>query len=185
MKKLKIIFLDFDGVISTPECRWHLDPEKVALLEELIKETDAKIVVSSSWSVGSKNAEHFVNKLFNGWARQSNGVITEDSIFTKAIYDVTDHMGSKRGDEIQRWLDTHIDRVESYVIFDDDGDMLDEQLFNFVHTDGFEGLTTREIKLAKTILNNQKVVQPIRLNWNLRTKCYDKSYKIESNNDQL
>ena len=56
MKKTKIIFLDFDGVISTPECRWNLDPKKVALVEELIKETDAKIVVSSSWSVCSKTA---------------------------------------------------------------------------------------------------------------------------------
>ena len=185
MKKLKIIFLDFDGVISTSECKWHLDPEKVALLEELIKETDAKIVVSSSWSTGSKNAEHFINKLFNGWAKQANGTITEDSIFTKAIYDVTDHMGSQRGDEIQRWLDAHEDEVESYVIFDDEGDMLDEQLFNFVHTDGFEGLTTREIKLAKTILNNKKVTHPIRLNWNLRIKWYDKCCKRESNIEQL
>ena len=185
MKKTKIIFLDFDGVISTPECRWNLDPEKITLLEELIKETDAKIVVSSSWSVGSKTAEHFVNKLFNGWTNHTNSIITKDSVFIKAMYDVTDHMGSQRGDEIQRWLDAHKDEVESYVIFDDDGDMLDEQLFNFVHTDGFEGLTTREIKLAKTILNNKKVVQPIRLNWNLRTKWYDKCCNRESNIEQL
>ena len=85
MKKTKIIFLDFDGVISTPECRWNLDPEKIALLEELIKETDAKIVVSSSWSVGSKTAEHFVNKLFNGWTNHANSVITKDSVFIRAI----------------------------------------------------------------------------------------------------
>ena len=94
-------------------------------------------------------------------------------------------MGSQRGDEIQRWLDTHEDEVDSYVIFDDDGDMLDEQLFNFVQTDSFEGITSREIKLAKTILNNKKVVQPIRLNWNLRIKWYDKFCKRESNIEQL
>ena len=94
-------------------------------------------------------------------------------------------MGRERGDEIQRWLDAHEDEVESYVIFDDESDMLDEQLFNFVFTDGFEGLTTREIKLAKTILNNKKVTHPIRLNWNLRIKWYDKCCKRESNIEQL
>lgn len=45
----KLIFLDCDGVISTLKSGWKLDPEKLELLGRLLKETGAKIVVSSSW----------------------------------------------------------------------------------------------------------------------------------------
>ena len=187
MEKLKIIFLDFDGVISTPDYHWSLEPSKVQLLEELIKETNAKIVVSSSWSTGSQTGEQFIEKMFGKWKEITGPHVTpeKNKIFKDAIIDVTDHMGNDRGDEIQRWLDAHKDEVDSYVIFDDDPDILDEQLFNFVQTDGFEGLTSREIKLAKLILNKQKVAQPVRLNWVLMIKWYDRNAGRASNIDEL
>ena len=49
----KIIFLDIDGVLATPEYlkdgQWALNPDKQKLLGEILAETDAKIVLSSSW----------------------------------------------------------------------------------------------------------------------------------------
>ena len=49
----KIIFLDFDGVITTMASRYKLDQYKCDLLQQIIDRTGAKIVVSSSWRSGS------------------------------------------------------------------------------------------------------------------------------------
>lgn len=43
----KIIFLDFDGVITTLASRYALDRYKCDLLQQVIDRTGAKIVVSS------------------------------------------------------------------------------------------------------------------------------------------
>ena len=171
---MKVIFLDFDGVITTPESKWNLDASKIALVEDIIKATDAKIVVSSSWSVGCNTGEEFKNR----------DLPNLKGMFEDAIYDVTDHCGSLRGDEIKRWLENHND-IESYVIIDDDSDILEEQLFNFIQTDTYEGITSREVKLAKSILNNEKVINPIRLNMSLRYKWYDNLEGRQSNISQL
>ena len=45
----KIIFLDFDGVITHPKSKWQIDPNKLDLIIKIIQSTSAKIVVSSSW----------------------------------------------------------------------------------------------------------------------------------------
>lgn len=173
--KLKIIFLDFDGVITTRWSHYNVDPNKVKLLEEIIRATDAKIVVSSSWSVGCRNAEDFIERDFRGFFQRKAKEISEDSLFIKSIIDVTDHMGLCRGDEIQRWLDAHEDEVETYVIIDDDSDMLEEQLFNFVQTDSLYGLSERTVQLAIQVLKNENIANPIRLNMELmymwRLKC--------------
>ena len=62
------------------------------------------------------------------------------------------------------------------MIVDDDSDMLDEQLFNFVQTDTYEGITERDAKLCIDILNDIEVINPIRMNdelkfrWRLRCR---------------
>lgn len=184
MEKNRIIFLDIDGVLATTYSHYNVDPQKVKLLEDIIKATDAKIVVSSSWSVGCRNAEEFIERDFRGFFERKTKEITEDSLFIKSIIDVTDHMGSARGDEIQRWLDAHEDEVESYVIIDDDIDMLEEQLFHFVQTDGWYGLSDRTVFLAIQVLKNEKVISPLRLNMELmykwRLKCSGLPSNIES-----
>ena len=45
----KIIFLDFDGVITTLKSKWTIDNEKVELVKQICDATGAKIVISSSW----------------------------------------------------------------------------------------------------------------------------------------
>ena len=45
----KIIFLDFDGVITTYKSKWKLDQEKLDLLKEILDATNSEIVISSSW----------------------------------------------------------------------------------------------------------------------------------------
>ena len=75
--------------------------------------------------------------------------------------------------------------MESYVILDDDIDMLDEQLFNFVGTDCYEGITSREVKLCIQVLKKEKIANPLRLNLPLLFKWYDRNSGRESNIDEL
>lgn len=184
MPNKRIIFLDFDGVIDGWWSKYNLDPKKIALVEEIIKATDAKIVVSSSWSVGCRNAEEFIERDFSGYFKSKTTEISRESLFIESIIDVTDHMGSSRGDEIQRWLDAHEDEVESYVILDDDSDMNEDQFFNFISVDGWYGISDRIVSLAIQILKNEKVINPIRLNTELmfkwRLKCKGLTSNIES-----
>lgn len=164
---MKIIFLDIDGVLNSWSTCYKITTEKLKLLNDLIEQTDAKIVISSSWRVGSKDVKDFLDKNFskNRTFRLDNpNQELIDNIFYKNTIALTDTFGPNRGDEIKRWLDTHSDEVESYVIFDDDSDMLDEQLEHFVQTDTYYGITDREIHLASLILNKQYVPNKIRLN---------------------
>ena len=48
-KNTKILFLDFDGVVTTVKSHWRFDEEKMALLGTILDATDAKIVITSSW----------------------------------------------------------------------------------------------------------------------------------------
>lgn len=165
---MKILFLDFDGVITTPESRWKIDETKVKLVNRIVSETGAKIVVTSSWKVGYRIVDNFKEEINR---RYPNAEWIKPLVDN--IYGITDSMGSWRGDEIHRWLEDK--DVESYVIIDDDSDFRDDQLFNFVQTDTYEGITEREVKLCIDILNGKKVINPIRLNLELvtmwRNKC--------------
>lgn len=179
---MKILFLDFDGVITTYESGWKIDLKKLELLDNIIKLTNAKIVISSSWKVGKNNVDDFKDYLCNDW---KVGIKNETNIFKKFvrnIYDITDSKGSWRGDEIQRWLDAHEEEVETYVILDDDSDFHDDQLFNFVQTDTYEGLTEREVKMCVSVLNNVKVPNPLRMNLELITRWRNKCHVFEAEN---
>ena len=179
---MKVIFLDFDGVITTPASKWCISLEKLKHIQSIINHTGAKLVISSSWSVGSRNAEEFINKVFSTFKSLTESV-REKSLFIESIIDVTDHMGILRGDEIQRWLDSH--EVDSYVIIDDDDDIREDQLFNFVQTDTFEGITEREVHLAIDILNNKRIEGPFRLNRPLLFMRYDDLHGRKTNIDSL
>jgi len=45
---MKVIFLDFDGVITVPP-KWYLKADKIKYIKQIVDTTGAKIVVSSSW----------------------------------------------------------------------------------------------------------------------------------------
>lgn len=168
---MKLLFLDFDGVISTFEKGNRLDIEKVQLVEEIIKQTDCKIIVSSDWAKDNKTSVDFIKETF------SEKFINEHFDFVYAIIGITNHhLGyPKRGDEIEHYLTNFKTNLESYVILDDINDFNDNQLFNFVQTDTYEGITSREVKLAIAILNNKKVIAPMRLNDELKIRWYTKN----------
>ena len=99
---MKIIFLDFDGVISTYEKGWRFDVEKLELLKEIVDKTDAKIVVTSSWKRGFTEVGNFIKSFYNKPRNKDLKNVTIFDWFANSIYDITDNNGSWRGDEIQR-----------------------------------------------------------------------------------
>ena len=123
---MKIIFLDFDGVIDTeyyshilyeagkPIADEHgllFDPECVKNLKYIIDNTRADIVISSTWK---DNMTY--NEILDMWKdRNLPGFVT----------DVTPTVSRHRGNEIDAWLEECRDTCR-YVIIDD----LDSSNFN-------------------------------------------------------
>ena len=161
----KIIFLDIDGVLNVLcenkdeyGCIFH--EQFVDNLKYIIDETDAKIVISSSWRDSGLDIMKELWKFRNlpGEVIDITPTVLETAdYFDIEFYDLVD-----RGYEIQQWLDTN--NVLSYVIIDDINDMLPTQKDFFVRTlnpfhsdslSGGYGLTKECAKRAIEILNER------------------------------
>lgn len=181
---MKILFLDFDGVITTYQSKWKIDMDKVEIINDICDKTDAKIVVSSSWRKGYRGVVHTFQEYLKQYFVKNEYVgLFKFNKFIDNIIGLTDS-GSFRGNEIKFYMNDHPD-IENYVIVDDDSDMLDEQLFNFVQTDTYEGITERDAKLCVDVLNGVEVINPIRMNdelkfmWRLRCRYPEIENNIE------
>jgi len=186
---MKIIFLDIDGVLNSE--MWYrsrfeqldreeetgnypyyeFDPILIDRLNRIIEETDAKVVVSSTWRIGRsvEDLQNLLNKVG----------------FKGEIIDTTPHFHAKgednddnpigytvpRGCEIEWWLkekgkfqrinwsverqNEYLEKalVKNYIILDDDSDMLYNQREHFIKTSGYWGLSENDVKTAIQILN--------------------------------
>lgn len=159
----KIIFLDIDGVLNViPQgydkygAIFHNHFEEN--LRILINKTDAKIVISSTWRMSG------LEVMQNMWKeRKLAGEVIDITPCDRWMEDY-EIEGRDRGYEIQHWLDRN--PVKSYVIIDDDSDMLPRQMNNFVKTSGNVshkdcvdigyGLTMQCVNEAIKILNDYK-----------------------------
>jgi hypothetical protein len=153
MENNKIIFLDIDGVLnvnfpSHDEYGRVFHPHFVENLRYIIEKTQAKIVISSTWR-------------FSGLVIMKE--MWEKRNLPGEVIDITPHIDiCKRGEEIEYWLKNN--EVDSYVIVDDDNDMLESQQENFIKTSGNishedninngMGLTLKCAEKAINILNN-------------------------------
>lgn len=134
---MNILFLDFDGVLDTATYDFILirdgksscdrkgrpvfDPRCVLNLESIIKATEAKIVVTSSWREIDSLTE-----LRNMWIERK---------MPGEILDVTTIIGGgkQRGDEIDQWLISNGQRDTKYLIIND----LPIECFNPHHSNHF------------------------------------------------
>lgn len=159
----KIIFLDVDGVLinrkvlmekhtlaklaalagSSERFYDRADLDCVALINTLLEETGAKIVVSSCWRIGRTVEE--LQTLFTNWG------ITPGAVIDRTIND----WDWVRGQEIQEWLDRHPD-VTQFVIIDDDADMA-HLLPRLVQTEFEPGLTAADAARAVQVLALQSI----------------------------
>jgi hypothetical protein len=140
---LRVIFLDIDGVLVNQRSLAHAsgmrakaDAGCVAVLNHIVARTNASIVVSSTWRMGGL---HFVKKTLRLWGVSGR------------VIDRTPQLRSvERGEEIAAWLSDVTD-IESFVILDDDDDML-HLSGNLVQTEFAKGLTVQDAERAIAIL---------------------------------
>jgi len=119
---MKIIFLDVDGVLND-NSGYHLDDFRLKLLKRIIKQTDAKIVVSSTWRLSKLS---LLQKKLNKYDLK--------------IYSQTDVL-DKRENEIHSWLNKNYDLNISQWVSIDDMDMILDDV-HFVQT--YNGITEKD-----------------------------------------
>lgn len=153
VEKLKVVFLDFDGVLNSEKyvktCGEYgviIDPTRMVLLKKLIDATNAKIVLLTSWR------EHWDiddNKC-NNTGKQINDIFAQHGL---NIFDKTSKLYLSRECEIKAWLDEHTG-VKNFVVLDD---MFLSAKFlegHFIKTSNyFDGLDETDVKNAIKILN--------------------------------
>lgn len=143
---------DIDGVINSEDYAVYrhvtkqfnkdqfIDERAVAFLNYLIDQTGAKVVLSSSWRGSFEETE---NRL-------------KAAGFNYEFFDKTPYLESRhRGSEIKAWIDEYEkdhEPLESYVIIDDDNDILEDQEKNFVQCNFIHGLTSVDCYKAIGIL---------------------------------
>ena len=120
---MKIIFLDIDGVLNSREyfnsiprgvLYQEIDETKVELLKQIIDQTQAEIVLSSTWrglkDMGEMNQPHpMYTYLIETLAKYSLSIMSHTPV-----------IGEKRPLEIYTWLNNRVDTIEEFVILDDD-----------------------------------------------------------------
>jgi hypothetical protein len=140
--KQAVIFLDIDGVLNTllevKELSLPLDRDCVKVLNHVIEQSQAKVVISSIWRLYYKLDEI--------------GVILKRFGFEGQIIGRTPEIkGAVRGEEIKTWLQIYGDAVDRFVILDDRNDMADLK-GQLVQTMINEGMTARHGRKALKVL---------------------------------
>ena len=151
MKQLRsiennVIFLDFDGVINDNglEVQGPVKAESYLVLRRLVRETQSRIVVISSWLMNGTKSRQKKIKLFLNKLGFSN-IDFIDPNFTGVFLG---HSLSDRALGIIHYLSKN--RVDGYVILDDEYDF-DYQLLrlNYYKTNMFRGLIMEDLPKIK------------------------------------
>ena len=162
----KVLFLDIDGVLNPkwwvskkPSDKYGVifETNAVANLEEIIAETGADIVISSTWkNMGlSVMQSMWKDRNLPGKVIDITPDYMSDEILLNAdINDIDLDCLDIRGYEIKGWLTLHGIDVSNYVIIDDMDDILSEQLSHFILTNPEVGIKKKKKKRAIWLLNN-------------------------------
>ena len=166
----KALFLDIDGVLNTERQHWHcqmngiapvdkfgyaFDPKAVANLANILSETGAEIVISSSWkSIGLANiVDMWEYRGLPGKIIGTTPNTVSDEFLLNANLDDMELLPI-RGMEIKEWLTNHGKQVSHYAIIDDECGMLPEQQPHFVQTNPQFGITKKDAEKVTNILKS-------------------------------
>lgn len=142
---MKVCFTDIDGVLNSRAFfdrvgliphPW-LDPEAIARLDRICRETDARIVISSAWRGDPRTVR---------WLHERG--------LTVPIIGRTPWCGAtgNRGGEIAEWMEFEAQYpVERFVILDD-GDDMDHLLPHLIQTNHATGLLDEHVDRAIAML---------------------------------
>ena len=164
MDILKVLFLDFDGVLNGLETREppspihagiFLNPEKVERVNRICEATGAKVVLSCSWQHRLHDDGRPITLgdlqralALAGLTAQVIGSTPDmrpPGSAPKAVY-------TPRAHEIQAWIDTN--KPAAFVVLDDYTDAAIGE--NFVHCDRRVGLSEEGVERAVEMLGARR-----------------------------
>lgn len=140
--KNNIIFLDVDGVLNgysvLSTLGWNIacifnfkewyrkktDPSgihknKVKILSKIVSKSNAKVVMTSTWRDG------YWKTPYNEMTDREKQLVDLLEEYNIEVIDITGHSkDNKRGKEILYWLSHNLDKVNNYVILDDESSTL-------------------------------------------------------------
>ena len=137
---MKIIFLDIDGVLNYVGCKARsttgclgIDDEKVKLLKQIIDQTGAIVVLTSTWKT-----DWFRTQYIEDLPKDGQYLIRQLGKYRIFILDKTeDSSWAQRGQGILDFIETSKYNVEQFVILDDES-------FDFIEL----GLENRFVKTS-------------------------------------
>lgn len=137
--KMKVIFLDIDGVLNTNSDR-EISNDKLKLLSELVSNTGADVVLSSSWRNWWNHPKtNIPGSFITKWKKQfldNNLSVT-----------LTTEPECPKNLSIDKFIMQH--DVKCFVVLDDQN-VFDK---NLVQTNGDIGLTQSDCQKAALLLN--------------------------------
>lgn len=150
MEKIKVIFLDIDGVLNNEKttrttrlyCRF-VGVRHIKNLKRIVDSTGAKVVLSSDWRYDRDDPYCNSDYLELRDELRKHGISFYG--FTPVL------LSAHRGAEIDQWLKEH-EEVENFVILDDRPD-IEPNKDHWVQTTMSRGLCAEETKAAIEMLN--------------------------------
>jgi hypothetical protein len=145
----KVIFVDVDGPMIPVRAYWLpgqtkpasvFDPVAVSLLNKLIEDSGAQIVISSTWRMRGR-------KIVVALLKRNN----IDPAHLHEDWETPLTWGGERAREISLWLEDHPE-VTHYVAIEDE-EMHVESIPSAVKADAYEGLSYRNYLEARMFLH--------------------------------
>lgn len=160
---MNYLFLDIDGVLNTGRYSNYLeenglsetdadgylfDTEAVKNLQYIIEETDAKIIITSTWRLDGDMQAIWHNRNLAGEVIGVTPTIQKE----KAIGKIKIWYGH-RGMEVEEWLSANANAPYKYAILDDEDDYLPSQSDHLVLTDPMTGITKEVVDKVISLLD--------------------------------
>ena len=157
---MKLIFLDIDGVLNYRGCKARsatgclgIEEEKVKLLRQIIDQTDAIVVLTSTWKTAWFPSAFIEDLPKDGQYLEKQ--LAKHKVFVRAKTE--DPEWSRRGRGILDFINHWPYDVESFVILDDES--FDFEFVGiedkFVKTSFEVGLLPEHVEMAVSILNGR------------------------------
>ncbi len=167
---MNVVFLDIDGVLNSARSQiafhhliiadthmdetWHLrhtklgiDPVAVGLFNKILRDFDARIVLSSSKRMDVNPGPNKLEEL--------RSYLLELGVLGDRLIGWTPVLDTGRGNEIKLWMERN-PGVTQYVIIDDyDDEILSEQRHRLIHTNSSIGYSEFDYRATTKLFGRE------------------------------